>query len=66
LHDEVDVGVRAGLPPGNGPEDGQRKQLKLAAGPEDVHPRVLLEAGSPILKVLAAERGYTRRRHAPF
>jgi predicted nucleotidyltransferase len=36
------------------------QQLKLAAGLKDVHPQVLLEAASPILKALAADRGYTR------
>jgi predicted nucleotidyltransferase len=36
------------------------QQLKLAAGLEDVHPQVLLEAASPVLKALAAEHGYSR------
>jgi len=36
------------------------QQLKLAAGLKDVHPQVLLEAASPILRALAAEHGYTR------
>jgi predicted nucleotidyltransferase len=34
------------------------QQLKLAM--EDVHPQVLLEAASPVLKALAADHGYTR------
>jgi uncharacterized protein len=36
------------------------QQLKLAAGLKDVHPQVLLEAASPILKALAGEHGYRR------
>lgn len=36
------------------------QQLKHAPGFEDVHPQVLLEAATPVLKVLAAERGYAR------
>jgi predicted nucleotidyltransferase len=36
------------------------QQLKLAAGLEAVHPQVLLEAASPVLKALVADHGYTR------
>jgi predicted nucleotidyltransferase len=36
------------------------QQLKLAAGLKDMHPQLLFEAASPILKALAADRGYTR------
>jgi uncharacterized protein len=36
------------------------QQLKLAPGLDEVHPKVLLEAAAPILKALAAERGYSQ------
>lgn len=36
------------------------QQLKFAPGLDGVHPEVLLEAATPILKTLAGERGYTR------
>lgn len=36
------------------------QQLKSAPDLEGVHPEVLLEAAAPILKALAAERGYSR------
>lgn len=36
------------------------QQLKFAPELDDVHPEVLLEAAAPILKVLAAESGYSR------
>jgi uncharacterized protein len=36
------------------------QQLKLAAGLQEVHPQVLLEAASPVLKALAADHGYSR------
>lgn len=36
------------------------QQLKSAPALGDVHPEVLLEAAAPVLKALAAERGYTR------
>lgn len=36
------------------------QQIKFAPEVGDVHPGVLLEAAAPILKALAAERGYTR------
>lgn len=36
------------------------QQLKFAAELDDVHPEVLVEAAAPILKALAAERGYSR------
>jgi uncharacterized protein len=36
------------------------QQIKFAPEVGDVHPEVLLEAAAPILKALAAERGYTR------
>lgn len=34
------------------------QQLKFAPNLDDVHPAELLEAATPILKVLAADRGY--------
>ncbi|MDP9443034.1 MAG: nucleotidyltransferase domain-containing protein [Actinomycetota bacterium] len=36
------------------------QQLKFAPELDDVHPEVLVEAAAPILKALAAERGYSR------
>lgn len=36
------------------------QQLKFAPELDEVHPEVLLEAGAPILKSLAADHGYTR------
>jgi len=36
------------------------QQFKFAPELDDVHPELLLEAAAPILKALAAERGYTR------
>jgi uncharacterized protein len=36
------------------------QQLKFAPSLDDVHPEVLVEAAAPILKALAAERGYSR------
>jgi hypothetical protein len=36
------------------------QQLKSASGLGDVHPEVLVEAAAPVLKALAAERGYSR------
>lgn len=36
------------------------QQLKFAPELERVHPDVLIEAGAPILKSLAADHGYTR------
>lgn len=36
------------------------QQLKFAPEVDDVHPEVLVEAAAPILKMLAAEHGYTR------
>lgn len=36
------------------------QQLKFAPDFDDVHPAVLLEAATPVLKALAAERGYRR------
>jgi hypothetical protein len=36
------------------------QQLKFAPELDGVHPEVLIEAGAPILKALAADRGYTR------
>ncbi|MCH5644423.1 nucleotidyltransferase domain-containing protein [Gordonia sp. ABSL49_1] len=36
------------------------QQLKFAPDLDNVHPEVLLEAAAPVLKTLAAERGYTR------
>lgn len=35
-------------------------QLKHGLGLQDVHPQVLVEAAAPVLKALAAERGYAR------
>lgn len=36
------------------------QQLKFAPGLDDVHPAALLEAATPVLKALAADRGYSR------
>lgn len=36
------------------------QQLKSASGLHDVHPAVLLDAATPILKALAADHGYSR------
>lgn len=36
------------------------QQLKHAPEFDDVHPEILLDAAAPILKVLAAEHGYTQ------
>lgn len=36
------------------------QQLKFAPELDGVHPELLLEAAAPILRTLAAERGYTR------
>lgn len=36
------------------------QQLKFAPELDEVHPKVLIEAGAPILKSLAADHGYTR------
>ena len=36
------------------------QQLKSAPETDDIHPRLLLDAASPILKALAADRGYSR------
>lgn len=36
------------------------QQLKFAPELGEVHPEVLIEAGTPILKSLAADHGYTR------
>lgn len=36
------------------------QQLKFAPDLNGVHPEMLLEAAAPVLKVLAAQRGYTR------
>lgn len=36
------------------------QQLKSSPDLDDIHSEVLLEAAAPILKALAAERGYTR------
>ncbi|HUR48712.1 MAG TPA: nucleotidyltransferase domain-containing protein [Acidimicrobiales bacterium] len=36
------------------------QQLKFAPALDEVHPEVLIEAGAPILKLLAADHGYTR------
>lgn len=36
------------------------QQLRAAGGLGDVHPEVLLEAASPVLKSIAADRGYAR------
>ena len=36
------------------------QQLKFAPELDDVHPEVLIEAGAPVLKSLAADHGYTR------
>lgn len=36
------------------------QQLKHGLGLQDVHPQVLVEAAAPVLKALAAERGYAR------
>ncbi len=34
------------------------QQLKFAPGLVDVHPQTLLQAAAPVLKAMAAERGY--------
>ncbi|MEE3851807.1 nucleotidyltransferase domain-containing protein [Gordonia sp. LSe1-13] len=36
------------------------QQLKFAPNLDRVHPEMLLEAAAPVLKALAAQRGYTR------
>ena len=36
------------------------QQLKFAPELDGIHPELLLEAAAPILRTLAAERGYTR------
>lgn len=36
------------------------QQLKFAPELDDIHPELLLEAATPILKALAAERAYTQ------
>lgn len=36
------------------------QQLRAAGDLGDVHPELLLEAASPVLKIIAADRGYTR------
>lgn len=36
------------------------QQLKFAPELDGVHPEVMLEAAGPVLKALAADRGYTR------